>query len=483
MRRLRTLCLLVVSMALVPTIPTTVHATTGTDAHATLSNHIASPTDASNTTDHTTKAPTGRVWEQADPDTELSVVALSTQKLGVQSFGKSRAKSDFPFIMFNDAMGDVSSGFREYARIDKKLGRRKPQSIALSYELTFSPDFEWSAKGRLGGLLPGLTGGKSKRSWRVQLAWDPEGKVKVSKNLAKQNRGGGKAAIATPSDAYWKPSPATNRVRLIVQQNTKKNRDGALSIEVNGQRIATLTDVVYDWKGRGKTKYVLREGRYLGPNPTRGMEEIRYLTTRNVKVSEVDLDIDTPEDWWLDDATPSTPQDPTDDQMDETPNTPPESSPEMPPEMPPNTPQAPTTPLPPSKNPKLVTIKWSARGLTTDAVAPRRFDPKTLELYLCSKDVLQFSWENEPGRGLGVYGFFNVDDWKSCAKTPHAELNYMKNQRPSGLFKTKPNGGGWRWYASFDGADDGHCKHTCKDGKGIRGDCNAKVAVNWDMKC
>ncbi|MEO2194287.1 MAG: hypothetical protein ABGY24_17780 [bacterium] len=97
--------------------------------------------------------------------------------------------------------------------------------------------------------------------------------------------------------------------------------------------------------------------------------------------------------------------------------------------------------------------------------------------------MLQFSWDDEPGRGLGVYGFFNVEDWASCAKTPDTELNYMKNQRPSGLFKTKPNRGGWRWYASFDGADDGHCKYSCQDGKGIRGGCNAKVAVNWDMRC
>lgn len=442
------------------------------------------------------QTPLKRMWEQADPDTTVSVEILSTKKLSEQDFSKSAAAassksgkkgtSDYPYIMFNDAMGDVSSGFREYARIDKKLAKKKPESLALSYELTFSPGFEWSAKGRLGGLLPGLTGGKGRKSWRVQLAWDPDGRVKVSKQLAKQNRGGGKRPIETPSDAYWKPSPATNVVRLTVQQNGKKKRDGKLSVEVNGRRVALLSDVVYDWRGKGSTKFVLREGRYLGPNPTRGMDEIRYLTTKNLKVSEVDLSLETggpPSDDFWDGSSPGGPTTSGPVVPPNAPDVPEEPEPPVGPVQPEFPPSSPGSSLPPSTNPKLVTLKWTQGTLATDAVAPRRLDPRTNELYLCSKDVLQFEWAGETGRGLGLYGFFNVEDWQACAKTPDAELNYMKNQRPSGLFKTKPNGSGWRWYASFDGADDGHCKFSCSDGKGISGGCNAKVAVNWDMKC
>ena len=418
------------------------------------------------------------VWAQASKDTDVSVKVLATKALSVRNFSRSRklgVTAVFPYVMFNDGMGDVSSGFREYAKIDKKLARRKPQAISLTYELTFSPGFEWSAKGQLGGLLPGLTGGKGRRSWRVQLAWDPDGRVTVSKNLAKQNRGGGKRPIETPEGAYWKPSPEVNVVRLTVQQNRKRTRDGRLSVEVNGERIALLNDVVYHWKGKGKSKYVLREGRYLGPNPTRGLEEIRYLTTRNLRVSEVDMSLDKPDDFWGGSLN---------DDPAVVPTLPPPTTPVVvtPPTTPVVTP-TPTTPTTPTDNNKLVTLNWTQGALSTDAVAPRRFDPATNELYLCSRDVLQFSWSGEPGRGVGVYGFFSVEDWQSCAKTPDTELNYMKNQRPSGLFKTKPNRGGWRWYASFDGADDGHCKYTCSDGKGISGGCNAKIAVNWDMQC
>ena len=442
----------------------------------------------------TAPSATGRVWEQVDPDAELSVVSLSTQELGVHNFGKARL--EFPHIMFNDAMGDVSRGFREYARIDKRIARRKPQAVALTYELTFSPDYEWSANGRLGGLLPGIAGGKSRRQWRVQLAWDPEGRIKVSKNLPRENRGGGKAVIETPPDAFWKPSPEKNHVRVIVKQNSKRKRNGTLDVSVNGRQLATLANVVFDWRGRGRSKFVLREGRYLGPNPTRGREEVRFLSTTNLKVSGVDVKIELPDVWWVDDSetplpapsapvsTPETPpvsQEPEDAVVGD-----PVPSPVSDPvPSPVSDPVPPPSPVPsrPGTNPKLVTLTWSTRGLSTDAISPRRFDADALELHLCSKDILQFSWADEPGRGLGVYGFFNLEDWKSCAKTPDTELNYMKNQRPSGLFKTKPNRGGWRWYASFEGADDGHCKYSCQDDKGISGGCNAKVAVNWDMTC
>lgn len=247
------------------------------------------------TGNETAPTATPRVWEEVDPDAELSVVTLATQELGLESFRKSRGRRQFPHIMFNDAMGELSRGFREYARIDQRVAKRKPQAVSLTYDLDFSPDFEWSARGRKGGLLPGIAGGKSRKKWRVQLAWDPEGRITVSKKLPKENRGGGKATIETPPDAFWKPSPERNHVRLIVRQNAKRKRDGTLLVSVNGQRIATLTNVVFDWRGRGRSKFVLREGRYLGPNPTRGRDEIRFLATTSLKVSEVDLSIETPD--------------------------------------------------------------------------------------------------------------------------------------------------------------------------------------------
>jgi hypothetical protein len=412
---------------------------------------------------------------EGDPN-DLKVVQLSS--IRTTSFDPMK----FPFILFNDAQGDVTRRFKEYAKIKLPKSKRKPrQAISLSYDLSFSQTFEWSAKGKKGGLLPGLTGGKGRKAWKVQLGWTPEGNITVKTALAKQNRGGRKSAMKT-ENADWKPWPSINRVRLIVQMNGKKERDGRILVEVNGQRIAISEDAVFHWKGRGRAKYVLREGRYLGPSPTsREQKVFRYLLTRNVKVAEVKLVEQASEDWWLEDNDPpALPPPALPPPTLPPPTLPPPSQPSPSQPSPSPGPSGPTPVVPPSTDPKTITINWTKGELSHNAVSPRWFDARENKLYLCSRDVLRFEWSDEPGAGMGIYGFYSLEEYQTCAKD---NLNYMKNTRPSGAFATKPNRGGWRYYAHFEGADDGHCKYTCKDGKGITGDCTQRLAVSWERKC
>ncbi len=78
---------------------------------------------------------------------------------------------------------------------------------------------------------------------------------------------------------------------------------------------------------------------------------------------------------------------------------------------------------------------------------------------------------------MGLYGFYKESDYKKCAK---GNLNYMTNTRGSGLFSTKANRGGWRYYAHISGAQDGACKYERKGcQKGVKGTCQAKVKIHW----
>ena len=78
---------------------------------------------------------------------------------------------------------------------------------------------------------------------------------------------------------------------------------------------------------------------------------------------------------------------------------------------------------------------------------------------------------------MGLYGFYKESHYKSCNKR---DLNYMKNTRSSGSFKTKPNRSGWRYYAYITKADDGACKYGCNKGKGkVKGACAQKIAIFW----
>lgn len=107
---------------------------------------------------------------------------------------------------------------------------------------------------------------------------------------------------------------------------------------------------------------------------------------------------------------------------------------------------------------------------------------KSLNLYpcfvqVCSGDVVHFKWSGEQ---MGLYGFYNENAYRKCAK---GNLNYMKNTRPKGSFKTKPNRSGWRYYAHIGGAGDGACKYGCGNPKNktnrITGTCEQRIAILW----
>jgi len=99
---------------------------------------------------------------------------------------------------------------------------------------------------------------------------------------------------------------------------------------------------------------------------------------------------------------------------------------------------------------------------------------------VCSGDVVHFQWSGEQ---MGLYGFYNEKAYRNCAK---GNLNYMKNTRAKGSFKTKPNRSGWRYYAHIGGAGDGACKYGCGNPKNktnrISGTCEQRIAILW-QKC
>ena len=102
-------------------------------------------------------------------------------------------------------------------------------------------------------------------------------------------------------------------------------------------------------------------------------------------------------------------------------------------------------------------------------------------LQVCSGDVVHFKWSGEP---MGLYGFYTVNHYRKCHK---GDLNYMKNTRTWGSFKTKPNNSGWRYYAYITGAGDGACKYGCGHSKNksnrITGTCKQKLAIYWSTGC
>lgn len=101
-------------------------------------------------------------------------------------------------------------------------------------------------------------------------------------------------------------------------------------------------------------------------------------------------------------------------------------------------------------------------------------------MQVCSRDVVHFKWSGEQ---MGLYGFYTQKAFRQCAK---GNLNYMKNTRPSGAFKTKGNRSGCRYYAHIGGAGDGACKYGCGNKKNktnyIKGSCEQRVTICWN-KC
>ena len=371
-----------------------------------------------------------------------------------------------PFIMFNNAMGNVTNGVKEYL----KISRSKSRSVMLEYYFQFSKTFEWGDKG---GLLPGVIGGKSKcarkesgsRCWRVQLAWNPDGTAGVAFRLP-----GEKSASITKSvkKNVKLLNTGFNKVNMVLKMNSKKKRDGGIHININDKPLLALEAVTFDRKS-STSKYILRNAEYIGNVPTKPEDPVfRYILTRDLRIFQAEVTPPPP--------PPPSPSPVLDDQYDSFSGW--DEVDTNPPALP--NPSPPDAPSPPYKGESITaTVKWTTGSLSS-IIPPgsgRRFDGVAKELYLCSGDKLYFSWS---GEDMGLYAFYSLEEYQNCDK---GNLNYIKNTRPTGNFMTKPNRGGWRYFAHVTGADDGACKYGCgteKDkGKKITGTCAQKLAVSW----
>jgi hypothetical protein len=80
---------------------------------------------------------------------------------------------------------------------------------------------------------------------------------------------------------------------------------------------------------------------------------------------------------------------------------------------------------------------------------------------VCSGDQVQFVWSGEES---GLFLMENKSDYDRCSKS---NLNFVKNNRPSGSFYTKANNAGWRYYVYIPSG----------------GTCSLKIAIYWDESC
>lgn len=395
--------------------------------------------------------------------------------LKIQKKLRLNPKPSSPWILFNDGTGNVNNGVRKYLRIKHK----KTSSIMVEYEFKFSNTFEW---GKKGGLLPGVIGGRSRcakkesgsRCWRVQLSWKPDGSAGLDLRLPFENVRDVERS-ASPA-IKWKTN-GYNKVTMFLQMNDKKANNGRLDIMVNGKTFLSKDDVTFD-KKRTKSKHILLNGEYNDDSiPTTPEEEVfRYILTRGMRV-------------YMAEPIPLPSPPPPSPSPSPLPSPPPPPSP-LPSLPEPIVEEDQDFPILPSPSPPpqytggtlKVTLKWTTGRMETD-IPPnsgRSFDPDAKILHLCSRDTLYFLWS---GENMGLYGFYTKEHYDGCIKD---DLNYIKNTRTNGDFLTKPNRGGWRYYAYITGADDGACKYGCgtpqDEGKEIRGTCAQKIAVRWN-KC
>lgn len=376
-----------------------------------------------------------------------------------------------PWILFNDGTGNINNGVRKYLKIKHK----KTYTIMFEYEFKFSNTFEW---GKKGGRLPGVIGGRSKcakkesgsRCWRVQLSWKPDGSAGLDLRLPFENTRDVERSAS--SGIKWKTS-GYNKVTMFLQMNDKKDNNGRLDIMVNGKSFVSKDDVTFD-KKKTKSKHILLNGEYNDDSiPTKPEDEVfRYILTRRMRVYEAEpISLPSPSPLPLPSPPPppSLP-DPPEPIVEDEPDLPAVLSPSLPP------------PAQYTGGTLKVTLKWTTGRMETN-IPPnsgRSFDPDAKILQLCSRDTLYFLWSEE---NMGLYGFYTKEHYDGCIKD---DLNYIKNTRTNGDFLTKPNRGGWRYYAHITGADDGACKYGCgtpeDKGKEIRGTCAQRIAVRWD-KC
>jgi len=333
-----------------------------------------------------------------------------------------------------------------------KIKDKKTESVVLEYRFKFSQEFEYGA----GGVLPGILGGRrfctpnhrSSKCWYVQPGWDQNGRGMMHIRLEKY------AGEIHVNEFTWKKD-SWNTVQMIVRVNDRKDDNGVLQLLANGELVVNQEMILFHHK-KTRSSYVLMSGYYLRQSHKVGEGSIR---TRDLGVYRAEL---------LLSPSPSVPIPEPEPEPEEPPEVYPEPNPED--ESPPSDP--------------IVRLLWTTG--TMSAVMPqggsRRFDVDKREMYICSGDIVHFVWSGEPG-GMGLYGFYKEEEYISCDKR---DVNYIKNTRPNGEFKTKANRSGWRYYGHLTGADDGACNYGCnteKDrGKKITGTCAQRIAINWG-KC
>ena len=349
-----------------------------------------------------------------------------------------------------------------------KIKDKNTESVVLEYRFKFSPGFEWGAAG---GTLPGILGGrrfctpnhKSSKCWYVQPGWDQNGRGMMHVRLQKYD---GEIHV---NDFTWKED-SWNTVQMIVRVNDRKDDNGMLQLLANGELVVNQERILFHHK-KTRSRYLLMSSQYLKQNNR--MKE-GFIVTSDMKLYRAEL---------LLSPSPSAPIISPSPIQEPEPEPEPEQSPSLKPENPPEASPEPSDDQSPPSDP-IVRLTWTTGEMSASMPkgGHRRFDAAKREMHICSGDIVHFVWSDEPG-GMGLYGFYKEEEYISCDKR---DVNYIKNTRPNGEFKTKANRSGWRYYGHLTGADDGACKYGCnteKDrGKKITGTCAQRVAIHWS-KC
>eukprot|EP00890_Picochlorum_soloecismus_P002460 jgi/Picsp_1/3214/NSC_06054-R1_polysaccharide lyase family 14 protein len=376
-----------------------------------------------------------------------------------------------PLNVYPDPVSRIKFGGKNNG-VNTRLGIKDKQteSVVLEYRFKFSPEFGWGAAG---GTLPGILGGrrfctpnhKSSKCWYIQPGWDQNGRGMMHARLQKYD---GEIHV---NDFTWKKD-SWNTVQMIVRVNDRKDDNGVVQLLANGELVVNQERVLFHHK-KTRSSYVLMSSRYLQQN---NRIEVGFIRTSDLALYRAELLLSPSPSFPINSPSPAEPVQDPEPAQEPPPSPEPEQSPEASPEPSEDESAPPSDPI--------VRLLWTTGEMS--AVMPeggqRGFDAAKREMYICSGDIVHFVWSDEPG-GMGLYGFYKEEEYISCDKR---DVDYIKNTRPNGEFKTKPNRSGWRYYGHLTGADDGACKYGCnteKDrGKTITGTCAQRIAIHWG-KC
>ena len=183
----------------------------------------------------------------------------------------------------NDGRREKRNGLNTRLKIDS----RWTGSVLLEYRFKFTSKFAWGD----GGTLPGLLGGRwwctpsngSSRCWRLQLAWDENGKARLNLRLPEETR---KLRL---KNFEWKTAK-WNTVAIRARVNHSKSKNGAVQIFVNGEMVLDASGLLFSSR-RSRSVYVMMTGEYSDgkvPKTETGAKPT-YIMTRVMNIYQVEL--------------------------------------------------------------------------------------------------------------------------------------------------------------------------------------------------